>query len=617
VVIDFRRAKALPHAVHVGNETHVCGLSTDHPLQYAIVRASGTQVSRASSLAFAMMLNPKQVNYQRAVVGAVVALLLLVLGADSQTTTSPQEPGGISGHVYRADTAALLPHAFVMVTPTKAGDFGDGYRVFTDRNGAYSIKNVLPGAYVVEAQAPGFLKAAYGERGQDGAAEEIELKAGEKLQNIDLRLLPDGVISGTIFDHVHRPVKGIRVDALHRAFYRGGSVALFENATTKTDELGRFRLAALDPGSYYIQVAGHYGTFVTQSAEPGKRTYAAMYYPRAASISEAERVPVAAAEEHSGIDIILPKPDRTYTIHGTISNFEMKKDSNDPYITLIAAPGTGDFSAPSETWTAKIQANGSFSIPGIPPGDYSLGPYTYDSPPGGAIGSPVVIRDGDVIVNIPMQQPGEVKGKVVLDAGAGAILFRLMSIQLQSADDGSLPMPLGFSGISEDGGFDIPNIPPGLYHISVETPRTSPNYLKEAQCSGVDYTTQPLTISSGAMIGNCKLTIANDSGIVDGQAMNDDKPVREMEIVAIPQSRALRRSPAFSRMALRPTDADGRFVLVGLIPGDYLLFAVPEDPERGYFALDFADRNSICGEPVTIIPRETKSVNLKVCLSPK
>jgi hypothetical protein len=553
---------------------------------------------------------------QVALLFAAVIGATLVVDAHAQTTSSPQEPGGISGHVYRADTGAPLTAAFLSFLPTKAGDFRADFGAHADRNGAYTIDRLPPGAYVVQAQAPGFVTAAYGEHGQGGAAEEIDLKPGEKLQNIDLKLLPDGVLSGTVFDSTLRPIKGMRVDALHRAFYGGGSAALFENATTKTDQLGRFRLAGLDPGSYYLQAAGHYGTFVTPSAKPGEATYAATYYPSAVSISEAERVAVSAAEERSGIDIVLPEPMRTYTVRGTISNFERKQDGNDPYVTLSAAPETGDFSAPSETWTAVIQPNGSFAIPGVPPGDYFLGPYTYDSPPGGAIGSPVFIRDGDVTVNITMQQPGEVKGKIVLDAGAGAILFRLMVIHLLSADDGSAPMPVGFSSINEDGGFDVPNVPPGLYHISVDVPWTSPNYLKQAQCAGVDYTTQPLTIASGAMIRNCTLTIANDSGILGGQASIDDKPARKMEVVAIPQSRGLRRSPPFSRKALRPTDADGRFVLVGLIPGDYFIFAVPEDPERGYFALDFADRNASCGEPITINPHETKTISLKACLSP-
>ena len=553
---------------------------------------------------------------QVALLFTAVICAALVVAAHAQTASSPQEPGEISGHVYRADTGAPLTPAFLSFLPTRAGDFRADFGANADRNGAYTIDQLPPGAYVVEAQAPGFVTAAYGEHGQDGAAEEIDLKPGEKLQNIDLKLLPDGVLSGTVFDSTHRPIKGMRVDALHRAFYRGGSAALFENATTKTDELGRFRLADLDPGSYYVQAAGHYGTFVAPSAEPGKATYLATYYPSAASIIEAERVPVAAAEEHGGIVITLQKPNGTYTIRGTISNFERKQDGNDPYVTLRAAPETGDFSAPSETWTAVIQPNGSFTIPGIPPGDYFLGPYTYDSPPGGAIGSPVFVRDADVSANIPMQQPGEVKGKVVLDAGAGAILFRLMAIHLQSADDGSAPMPVGFSSVGEDGAFDITDVPPGLYHISLDAPWSSPNYLKQVQCQGADYTTQPLTVASGAMIGNCALTIANDSGIIDGQVSNGDKPARKMEVVAIPQSRALRRSPPLFRKALRPTDADGRFVLVGLIPGDYLLFAVPEDPERGYFALDFADRNSTCAEPLTINPHETKAINLKACLAP-
>jgi len=57
--------------------------------------------------------------------------------------------------------------------------------------------------------------------------------------------------------------------------------------------------------------------------------------------------------------------------------------------------------------------------------------------------------------------------------------------------------------------------------------------------------------------------------------------------------------------------AAGRYQIVGAIPGDYLLFAVPRSEDHEYFALDFADRNQDKAEHVTIAAHAAQVVNLK------
>ena len=59
------------------------------------------------------------------------------------------------------------------------------------------------------------------------------------------------------------------------------------------------------------------------------------------------------------------------------------------------------------------------------------------------------------------------------------------------------------------------------------------------------------------------------------------------------------------------TDANGAYQLSGVIPGDYLLFAVPPDENELYFDINFADRNLRDAERVTVKPNETKNIPLK------
>jgi hypothetical protein len=134
-------------------------------------------------------------------------------------------------------------------------------------------------------------------------------------------------------------------------------------------------------------------------------------------------------------------------------------------------------------------------------------------------------------------------------------------------------------------------------------------YLKQALCGGRDYAFQPLTIDSGINVTDCSLTLATDTGIVKGQVYDSDKPVPDLVIVAIPQSMALRRLARYT--VTGNSNVNGEFQLSGMIPGDYLLFAVPKDDEQSYFQLEFADRNQRDAERVSVKSGETKSVQLK------
>jgi hypothetical protein len=51
--------------------------------------------------------------------------------------------------------------------------------------------------------------------------------------------------------------------------------------------------------------------------------------------------------------------------------------------------------------------------------------------------------------------------------------------------------------------------------------------------------------------------------------------------------------------------------LAGVIPGDYLLFAVPPSADHAYFALDFPERHPEIAEHISVDPGTTQAANLK------
>ena len=80
-------------------------------------------------------------------------------------------------------------------------------------------------------------------------------------------------------------------------------------------------------------------------------------------------------------------------------------------------------------------------------------------------------------------------------------------------------------------------------------------------------------------------------------------------VVAVPQSIALRRIARYTVTA--NTDANGGFQISGMVPGDYLVFAVPKDDEQSYFQIDFADRNQRDAERVSVKSGDAKTITLK------
>lgn len=78
----------------------------------------------------------------------------------------------------------------------------------------------------------------------------------------------------------------------------------------------------------------------------------------------------------------------------------------------------------------------------------------------------------------------------------------------------------------------------------------------------------------------------------------------------IPRSNDLRENPAYVLGA--QTDAQGRYDVWNVIPGDYFLFAVPSGDAPVHFVSDVADRNMSHAVPITVRASEKATADLKL-----
>jgi hypothetical protein len=210
------------------------------------------------------------------------------------------------------------------------------------------------------------------------------------------------------------------------------------------------------------------------------------------------------------------------------------------------------------------------------------------------------VVDSDVHVTVPIGKPGEVRGRATVQAPGGASLSDLQLV-LRSLEGSAAR-----SSIDASGNFDF-SIVPGHQVFELLGP-SKKVYVKQARCSGQNYTTEPLTIQAGQVVNSCDVTLATDTGVVNGSVSKSGKPAAGMVAVLVPQRLGLRGIGRYTLTAM--TDADGHFQLEGVIPGDYFLFAVPLDINAHYFAHDFADRNQSDAQSISVKANEIRVVSL-------
>ena len=526
--------------------------------------------------------------------------------------TMAQLPGQISGYVYRAGTGEPVPKAEVSLHPQDedTGKAAGGSRVVrTGPDGAFVFSDLPAGSYALDVWRNGFASFSCQ---RNGDCKGFSLNSGQKLENIVLRITAAAVITGEISDEDQEPVAGIEVYALRADFLPGGRLELSGPYGVLTDDRGIFRMSDMLPGSYYIRAGGLIERPMKQvglkEGPDGGLRYRDTYYPGTGLFEEAEPVEAKPGSETNNIRIPVAT-EKIYSITGAVVGTgkaaELKHSRSDVYFTKRNG-AEQMFGDNSNTGTTMLGPDRSFTIRRLSPGEYTLTAVTEDIDKGRAFDEGyafVRIVDSDVRVNIEIGRSAELRGNVKAPQG-----FSSAGEQVILQTTGMRIYP---SNLDSRGRFDIVNIPPGEYTISLRDQESKPPsaYVKQAWCSGRDYASQPQELELGTLL-DCDVTVVDDTGVVDGEVTDGDKPAAGMVVVLIPQSRALRRLPRYTLTT--NTDAAGRYNIAGAIPGDYFLFAVTPSDDHAYFALDFADRNQRSAERLTVAPRATPVVNLKV-----
>jgi protocatechuate 3,4-dioxygenase beta subunit len=550
-----------------------------------------------------------------------LAIAVAVLSS-AQARAIPQQaqqqvlsPGTVSGHVLRSDSGGPLPKATVTLNIAQVNTATSQILpqiVRTDSSGAYQFTQVAPGKYTVRAEHNEFVPAGYGEDpSKQIPPTPIVVNAGQNLIKIDITLGAAGIISGTITDDDNDPVENVQVSAIRVRYARGGARQEVSVRSVPTDDQGNYRLFGLIPGFYYVRA---FSTSLIGANQPGGTGIAPTYYPGTGQADGAQRIQVAAASETPGIRFSISSQ-VTHKITGTVIDTAAPSESRRAMIQLSYASNPG---GTVQIGNASNQ-DGSFSLNAVPPGDYILSARSVNigQQPNPSSGPPEInagfthvrVFDSDVQVNVAITGPSEIKGRITV-AGTQSPPVQSVRVSLQSLGGGGVFGGGGQNVVTDpNGNFDIRGVGQGEYNFNAAIPSQTALYLKQVTCASKDYSLQPLTIESPLTLSDCVVTLGADAGSISGQVMDNAVPVPGLVILAIPETRALRSIARYVITAR--TDDNGQFTLAGVIPGDYLVYAVQYNDEQSYFAPDFADTNVNDAERVTVHASESKTVNPK------
>jgi hypothetical protein len=566
-------------------------------------------------------------------------LLLLLLVQDK-----PPEKCTLSGTVVNYVTGEPLDK--VEITAEGAGPRGGGAGVTTsDAQGHFSLTNLDPGQYHLKGKRNRFLDTSYGARRAESDGTPIVIESGQNIKDLKLKLIPLGVIAGTVRDPEGEALVRVPVAAL-RVRLENGRRKITAVDSAYTDDMGQYRITGLSPGTYYVRAnpqprgAGtdietsgmaETGFFVvtgdlsaiTASPRPSQPILLPALFPGVQDGESARTVEVGIGARVSGIDIAVPRSG-TVTVKGHVS---MPQGARPGMVSLSRGQWLGNTLDPR--LMTNIDEHGDFTFPAVPQGSFILTASATAVRPHPQK-SPVQVGQGPALMAVIENISSNLEGRVSLDvhttpvdgiqvvvAAAAEVTGRVALADGKGPSlDGNIEFDDGVNDIRRadlsGGQFNL-DLPQGRYDVYVHVNPIDPEHpplLHSATWAGRDILADGLIITGPGKV-SLDVGVAPDGGKLEGVVVDkDDKPVGGATVVLIPETKFRSRNDRYFQTE---TDQFGRFDIDG-IAGDYKAFAW-DDVEPGIWRdADFVKSVESKGEKVTLKTGGHETARLRVLL---
>lgn len=503
---------------------------------------------------------------------AVVTWLTLVAltGGGVQNAQAPATgTARIEGIVVRGDTDQPLSGALVRLVRWDGGQGRQFSPVRSGEDGRFVFEHLPEGSYALSFSAEGFVGLDLGQRRPQEAARRVVLAEGAAVTNVRMTLPRTSAIEGWVVDEFGDPVPGVAVQAA-RVQYAAGKHRLTPSgpSTLTTDDLGRFRIFNLPPGEYYLMaLAGPFG------AVPPVGGFAVTYYPGTSVPMDAQAIPVDVGRDVTGVSFQLT-PAPTWSVSGAV--VDEQGASVQAEVMLLPTSG-GDVRALIMS-RLPGSPDGRFEFRNVPAGAYVV--QAYGRPVGGGnlalspFGATPIMVEGPLdSVRVQISTGSILRGRIVFDGDGPRPTPDRVSV---------FPAPVNFmtgpvgggpprSVVAPDWTFETSNMT-GSRVVRVNVGLAG-WVLARVTRDGVDISDNPIHFD-GSDVGGIEVTLTNRTGAVRGTVTEANAPVSEASVLVFAEDPARREFPSRYLASVRP-GVDGAFTVQGLLPGEYLVLAVP------------------------------------------
>jgi protocatechuate 3,4-dioxygenase beta subunit len=537
--------------------------------------------STSSVLAFAALLLPSLALAQATVItqsggdltGAVVFQGggVVPIGGAPARDTPPAATGTsvIRGRIIDASNGTPVRKATIRLT---GGEIREMRGASTDAEGRYEFKDLPAGRFTLFATKAGYVEIGYGQTAPFEPGKPIAVGDKQTVEKIDFALPRGAVITGRVLDEYGEPIADAQVMSMRNQFTPAGRRPMMTGRPSTTNDIGEFRLYGLAPGQYFISATYRQMGFGPAATDSGSG-YAPTYYPGTSNIAQAQSLTVDLSGNLSDVTLMMV-PTHMARITGTAIDSQ-GRPVRQGSVMVMSRGGA----MPTMTAGGPIRPDGTFTISGVPPGEYMLrgmvGMPSPGNPPETAVAFVTVNGDDVAGVRLEPVKPISVSGRVVLDPVAARAFkseaFRIGAVPTNPADQMiGLPMTQP-AAVRGDLTFDFKTYPGTMVVRLLGS--VNGWMIKAVYLNGADVTNSVNFRSDD--VDGLEVELTNRVPDVSGLVANGKgEYVKDYYAIAFPQDQIRWTNPGPGQNAMVRPDQDGRFRIQTLKPGEYYLAAV-------------------------------------------
>jgi len=286
----------------------------------------------------------------------IAAVLLTLASPQPQRDTPPPMPKGtavVRGLVVAPGSTNPIAGVLVILGGTPASP-ARPRTVTSDASGKFEFLELPPGLYTISGSPAFYQKQFLASRRAEVLVAEAQIVEG-----LEIALTRAAVIVGRLVDEFGQPIGGMMMNVAG-VNDRPGTTS---SSAQSSDELGRFRLFSLTPGTYYVS-ARPWNSISTNPTAPASEGLLETYYPGTLSRGDATRIEVRAGEEIDAGDLRVLRG-RLLRVRGIVVDSQGRPSQANRTSAGLSCKDSGGISH-------GVDPQGRFDFQPMPPGSCRL-----------------------------------------------------------------------------------------------------------------------------------------------------------------------------------------------------------------------------------------------------